>query len=210
MSKTNSSYNMQAAQMGAADVAAGDTGTATGTTGTTLTDSGKSWTSNQWVGHFVASAGVIGVVISNTSTALTVDRWSAPATPGGSVGSTPGNVSYVILPGNAPAFFMALSADSGAVIATDVALPSEITTAGGGLIRKACTVGHAANATSYTEAATFTVNGSDSIPVTIAKMGLFQTVKGATGNSQFQTLVSPTATLSVVGDQLTPTDTISM
>lgn len=207
MTKTNSSYDMIAAALGG-DIM-GDTGTATGTTATTLTDSGKAWTTNAWAGHVVVSAGVYGVIISNTATALTVDRWNTPATPGGAAGSTPGNVAYAILPGNAPAMFMALSANTTAVTGTDTALAGEITTAGGALIRKIATFAHTASATSYTLTAVFTANGTDSLPVTIGKLGIFQTV-AAVGKTLFQTLISPTATLSASGDQLTVTDTIAM
>lgn len=207
MTKTNSSYDMQAAQMGG-DIM-GDSGTATATSATSMTDSGKAWTTNAWAGHVVVSAGVYGVIVSNTATVLTVDRWNAPATPGGAAGSTPGNVAYVILPGNAPAMFMAVSANTTAVTGTDTTLAGEITTAGGGLIRKICTYAHTASATTYTLSVTFTTTGSDSLPVTIGKIGIFQSVANA-GKSLFQTLLSPTATLSASGDQLSVTDTVSM
>ena len=54
----------------------------------------------------------------------------------------------------------------------------------------------------------FTANGSDALPVTIAKRGIFDAASA--GNLVFETLVSPTATLSASGDSLTLTDTISM
>lgn len=208
MSKTNPSYDIQAAQMGGDGV--GDSGTFTGTTGTTGTDSGKSWTTNQWAGHYVASAGVIGVIQSNTATALTIDRWNTPSSPEGAAGTTPGNVAYVILPGNAPAMFVALSANTSGVVGTDTTLAGEITTAGGGLVRKRATFAHTASATSYTLTSVHTANGSDTLPVTIGKAAYFQTVAATTGKSLFQTLVSPTATMSASGDQLTLTDTVSM
>lgn len=210
--KVNGGNDIQAAQMGG-DVV-GAVGTATGTTATTLTDSGASWTVNAFAGHVVVSAGVYGVVISNTSTALTVDRWNNPATPGGSAGTTPGNVAYVIMPGNASAFFVGLSTNTTTVSASDADLSAssgtEITTSGGGLIRKVAVYTHTASATSYVLTTVFTANGSDSLPVTVGKMGVFQTVKGATGKALFLTLVSPTATLSASGDQLTLTETVSL
>lgn len=210
--KVNSGNDTQAAQMGG-DVV-GAVGTATGTSATTLTDSGATWTTNAFAGHVVVSAGVYGVVISNTGTVLTVDRWNNPATPGGTAGTTPGNVAYAILPGNAPSMFVALSTNTTTVGSSDTDLSAssgtEITTSSGGLIRKIAVYAHTASATSYTLTTVFTANGSDSLPVTVGKMGVFQTVKGATGKALFLTLVSPTATLSASGDQLTLTSTVSL
>jgi hypothetical protein len=88
----------------------GYSGTATGTTVTSLTDSGASFTASSGgppalgglVGHVVVSAGVYGTIISNTTTALTVDQWHSPTAPE-TVGSTPGNVAYVVVPGGFPA-----------------------------------------------------------------------------------------------------------
>jgi hypothetical protein len=53
----------------------------------------------------------------------------------------------------------------------------------------------------------FTANGSDSLPVTIGKRGVFDAASA--GNMVFETLVSPTATISASGDQLTLTDTVT-
>jgi hypothetical protein len=64
-----------------------ETGTSTASTRTTLTDSGKSWTVNQWAGFMVFTAGQIRRVTSNTSTALTI-------TPGWD--TNPGAVAYRI------------------------------------------------------------------------------------------------------------------
>jgi hypothetical protein len=116
----------------------------------------------------------------------------------------------VIVPGQAPAAFMALTANSGAAASGDTALTGEITTAGGGLIRKLCSFAHTAGTTTYTEAATFTANGTDSLPVTVAKVGMFPTLTGATGIMVFETLMSATATLTVSGDQVTNTQTVTL
>lgn len=210
MTKVNSGNDMQAAQMGG-DVA-GYTGTSTSTpTGTTLTDSGATWTTNQWAGHMVtAHTGVYGVVVSNTSTVLTIDRWYAPASPGGAAGTTPGATGiYVILPGNAPAWYHAVTADAGAPAAGDTTLASEITTAAGGLKRKLATYAHTGGAASYSLTTVFTANGSDSLPVTLAKMGTFNSVVPATGKMIYESAISPTATLSASGDQLTLTQTVT-
>lgn len=203
--KVNSGNDAQARLMGG-DIA-GDTGTSTGVTATTLTDTGKAWTTNAYAGHMVVSGGVYGVVLSNTGTVLTVDRWYAPATPGGSAGTTPSTGAYVILPGNAPAWYMALTANSTAPSATDTTLAGEITTAGGGLVRKLATYAHTAGTNAYTLTATFTANGSDSLPVTVAKIGVFNSI--ASGLMVFETLLSATATLTASGDPVTVTHSIT-
>jgi hypothetical protein len=204
--KTNSGNDVEARNLGG-DIA-GDTGTSTGATATTLTDSGKSWTTNAWTGHMVSTGGVYGIVVSNTATVLTVDRWYVPATPGGAAASTPSTGAYVILPGGAPVWYMALTANNTAPSATDTTLTGEITTAGGGLVRKLVTYAHTAGASTYTLTGTFTANGSDSLPVTLAKIGTFNSI--VSGQMLHETLLSATATLSASGDPATITQTITM
>jgi hypothetical protein len=117
---------------------------------------------------------------------------------------------YVILGGAAPVQYMALTANSAAAVATDTVLTGEITTASGGLIRQAATYAHTVGTNTYTLTATFTINASDTIPVTIAKIGTFDTLTGATGIMLHETLLSATATLSAIGDALTVTQTVTM
>jgi hypothetical protein len=208
--KVNSGQDKQTAVLANATTA-GTTGTATATTATTLTNSGASWTTNQWAGRTVFAGSAYGVIVSNTATALTIDRWINPASPSGAAASTPSGTSvYVIAFGGAPVGCMGITANSTAPAATDTALAGEITTAGGGLIRQYAALAHTSGASSYTLTGTFTANGSDSLPVTVAKMGTFDTLGGATGIMLHETLVSPTATLSASGDQLTITQTVSM
>lgn len=104
--------------------------------------------------------------------------------------------------------WVGLTANTTTPVVGDTTLTGEIATAGGGLIRKAGTAAHTTSASSYTITTVFTVNGSDSIPVTIGKRGIFDAL--TSGNLIFSTLVTPTATLSAVGDALTLTDTITM
>jgi hypothetical protein len=139
---------------------------------------------------------------------LTIDRWYDPTAPGGAAGSTPAATTvYVILPGGAPAWYMALTANNGAPAAGDTTLTGEITTGGGGLIRKICTYAHTGGAASYSLTAVYTANGSDALPVTIAKIGVFNSL--VSGQMLFETLLSATAVMSAIGDQLTVTDTVS-
>lgn len=189
----------------------GETNTATATSATSLTRSGATWTVNAWAGHIVAAAsGVYGVVISNTATVLTIDQWSNPATPGGAAGSTPsGTTVYVILPGNAPAMFTGLTANTGAAALGDTVLTGEIVTASGGLVRKISTYAHTAGVASYTLTTAYTGNASDAYPVTVHKIGVFQGVQGAS-RMVFETVLSADATLSASGDQLTVTHTVTL
>lgn len=207
MTKVNSGNDMQARQMGGS--AAGATGTSTATSATSLTDSGASWGTTQFVGGWVVCAGVYGVITSHTGTVLTVDRWTAVATPGGAAGATPGaTTAYTILPGGAPAWYMALTANAGAVSASDTSLTAEITTGGGGLVRKVCPYAHTTGAASYTLTPVFTANGSDALPVTVAKIAVLNSLIG--GQMLFETLLGTTATLSASGDSLTVTETVTL
>jgi hypothetical protein len=203
--KTNAGNDAQADQMGGGVL--GATGTATGVASTTMTDSGAAWTTNAYAGKLVTLGATYGVVLSNTGTVLTVDRWYTPGSPGGAAASTPSTGVYVILPGGAPAWYQAITANSTNPASGDTTLSGEITTSGGGLVRKLATYAHTTGAASYTLTGVFTANGSDSLPVTIAKMGTFNSI--ASGRMVFETLVSPTATLSASGDALTLTQTIS-
>jgi hypothetical protein len=54
----------------------------------------------------------------------------------------------------------------------------------------------------------FTANGSDSLPVVIAKMRLGPSLLSA-ADALFLTLLNATATLAAIGDQVTVTDTIT-
>jgi hypothetical protein len=108
----------------------------------------------------------------------------------------------------AVAKWVAITANTTAPAVGDTTLTGEITTAGGGLVRAVGAYAHTTSAASYTITTTFTANGSDSLPVTIGKRAHFDAA--STGNMVFETLVSPTATLSASGDSLTLTDTVSL
>lgn len=105
--------------------------------------------------------------------------------------------------------WMAVTANATAPAAGDTTLTGEITTGGGGLVRAAGTYAHTGGAASYTISNTFTANGSDSLPVTLAKFGIFDAASA--GNMVFETLLTPTtATLSASGDAVTITETVSL
>lgn len=108
----------------------------------------------------------------------------------------------------AVAKWVALTANATAPGAGDTTLTAEIATGGGGLIRQAGVYAHTGGTATYTITTTFTANGSDSLPVTIAKRGLFDA--SSAGNMVYETLLSATATLSASGDSLTLTDTVTI
>lgn len=108
----------------------------------------------------------------------------------------------------AVAKWVALTANSTAPAAGDTALTGEIATASGGLIRAAGTYAHTAAASTYTVSNTFTANANDTLPVTVAKAGTFDAA--STGNMPFETLLSATATLSAIGDNIPLTWTVTV
>lgn len=101
-----------------------------------------------------------------------------------------------------------LTANSTAPSAANTSLPAEITTAGGGLIRKQATFAHTAGTNTSTLTATFTTNGSDVLPVVIAKIGVFKHITTA-ATMGYETMLNATATLNVVGDSVTITETVT-
>lgn len=108
----------------------------------------------------------------------------------------------------AVAKWVAVTANSTAPSAASTTLTGEITTGGGGLVRATGTYAHTTGAASYTITITFTANGSDSLPVTLAKFGIFDAA--SSGNLVFETLLSATATLSASGDSMTLTQTVTL
>lgn len=67
--------------------ATSDAGTSTTITAFNMTDSGKVWDRDQWVGHIVTRGGVTATIIGNTPTIITHGGWS---------GATPANGAYTI------------------------------------------------------------------------------------------------------------------
>ncbi len=80
---------------------ADDSGTASAITSTTLTDSTKSWATDQWQGWEVRVGTVHGVVLSNTATVLTLFQQAVAAatwmTPDGEGAATPSPGAYKII-----------------------------------------------------------------------------------------------------------------
>jgi hypothetical protein len=104
--------------------------------------------------------------------------------------------------------YIALTANATAPSASDTTLTAEIATASGGLIRAQAVFAHTNGTATFTLTKTFTANGSDALPVTIAKIGVFNA--SSSGTLGFETLLSSTATLTTVGDNTTITDTFTV
>lgn len=103
--------------------------------------------------------------------------------------------------------FIALTANSTSPVAGDTTLTGEITTVGGGLLRAQATFAHTAGTNTSTLTKTFTANGSDSLPVTLAKIGVFNA--SSSGTMGYEDLLNATATLNVSGDNVTVTYTLT-
>lgn len=219
---TQNGRDIWAAMLGGNTV--GQTGVGTAATSTTLSVSGL--VASAWIGHRIvvySTSGtlcVYGNILSNTTTTITVDKWYVAATPDGAAATTPSTPwAYIILDGgHGPAWYMGLSTSTTALASpsTNTTLPSEITTASGGLVRKICPYAHTASTNTYTLTPVFTANGSDVLPVTIGSIGVFTgSANGPTVPASdtpamlFNTLLTTTATLSASGDQLTITETVT-
>jgi hypothetical protein len=103
--------------------------------------------------------------------------------------------------------YIALSANTTAVSAASTTLPGEITTASGGLVRAQATYAHTTGTNTSTLTKTFTANGSDSLAVVIAKIGVLNAA--SVGTLAYETMLNATATLTVSGDSVTVTETLT-
>jgi hypothetical protein len=103
--------------------------------------------------------------------------------------------------------YIAVTANATAPSAASTTLTAEISTAGGGLLRAQATYAHTASTNTTTLTKTFTANGSDSLPVTIAKIGVFNA--STVGTLGYETLLSSTATLTASGDNVAITETVT-
>lgn len=103
--------------------------------------------------------------------------------------------------------YMAVSANVTTESSASTTLPGEITTAGGGLLRAQATYAHTAGTNTTTLTRTFTANGSDALPVVLAKIGVLNAA--AVGTLGYEKLLNATATLTVSGDSVTITETVT-
>lgn len=108
----------------------------------------------------------------------------------------------------AAANYIALTANATAPSAGDTTLTAEIATGGGGLIRAQAAYSHTTGQSTFTLSKTFTANGSDSLPVTVAKIGVFNA--SSSGSLCYETLLGTTATISASGDAVTVSDVFTL
>lgn len=187
-------------------------GTATATTATSLTNSGATFpTSGQGLAGClvwaVVSAGtlVYGLISSNTSTALTVDQWTDPTSSTGAAGSTPTSTTkYAISPGQNPAAWLAVTANTFTPATSDTTLAGELTT--NGFARAVGTYAHTAAATTYTLVHLWTATGTETIN-NEAQFGAATTTAG--GVMPFES-AEPSPPTLVSGDTLQNTITITI
>jgi len=191
------------------------TGTATATGATSLTNSGATFPTSGGYGNTASSplagkivvalvsGGAYGVILSNTSTALTIDRWNNPASPGGAAASTPSaTCNYAIFTAAFPSWWMALSTDATSPSASDHTLASELTTNGLGRALGGWT--HTNGTTSATLNNLFTSTGGSN---TINKEAIFNAQNG--GIMTFES-AEPSPPPLISGDTLSQSVQVSM
>jgi hypothetical protein len=106
--------------------------------------------------------------------------------------------------------YIALTASVVAPAVGDTALTGEIATVGGGLIRAQATFAHTVGTNTSTLTKTFTANGTDALPVTVAQIGVFNAAgPPVAGTIVFHTALGSTITLNVSGDSITVTETVT-
>jgi hypothetical protein len=104
--------------------------------------------------------------------------------------------------------YIALTANNTAASAGSTTLTGEISTAGGGLLRALSTYAHTGGTNTTTLTKTFTANGTDALPVTVAKIGVFNAA--TVGTLAYETLLNATATLTTSGDNVAITETVTI
>lgn len=115
-----------------------------------------------------------------------------------STGAQPASFNYMALANSATATTPAVG---------DTTLTGEITTAGGGLLRKQATYAHTAGTNTSTLTATFTGNASDTYPTTASQIGVFNAASA--GTMAYKTALNSPVTFNVSGDNVAVTHTIT-
>jgi hypothetical protein len=104
--------------------------------------------------------------------------------------------------------YLSLTANTTTPVATDTTMTGEITTGGAGLTPAQGAYAHTSSTNNATLTKQFTTNGTDSLPVVIGQVGIRNASAGG-GTLGYKTLLTTTATLSAIGDQLTITETVT-
>lgn len=199
-------WQSKAMGMGPSFAFATATGTSTAVGATSMTNSGAAFpTAGQGLaGQIVVSGARYGVIVSNTATVLTIDQWYDPASTSGAAGSNPATGTYVILPGQNPAVWLAVTQNAAAPAATDTVLNSELTTAD--WARAVGTYAHTAAATTYTLTKLFT----STTTVTINKEAVFGAANPTAGGVMPFTSAEPNPPTLVSGDTLNQIVTVTV
>lgn len=215
---TNIGRDWWSDSFGASPSVGGQGSPATASSATSLTGTGSVWTASNLATPQLGQAGkvvivpitnltttpVMGLIVSNTTNVLTVDKWWTPDLAG--TGTTPASTSaFQILPGRGPgAIFMALTTNASAASAASTALTGEITNNGGA--RTKATYAHTYGAATATHVVVFSITGT---LTAVHRMGLFPTSGAADASPLiFEAVLNQDATLGN-GDTLTVTDTIT-
>jgi hypothetical protein len=178
---------------------------ATASSATSLTATGTPFTTDAYIGQVViaeesTNSPVRATISSNTTSVLTVDAWRNGDD---SAGTTPASTAnYNIIPGNAPARYIALTENASA--ASSTSLTGEITTGGCG--RALGTYAHTLGAATLTLTKSFSVTAS--FPA-IHRAGLFQVSTASSALLSFETVLNADANV-VSGDTLSVTWTITI
>jgi hypothetical protein len=148
---------------------------------------------------------VYGVIVSNTSTVLTVDQWYSGTSTTGAAGTTPNATGqYIILPGQNPASWMAVTANVFSPATSDTTLAGELTS--NGFARAVGTYAHTAATSTYTLIHLGTATGTETIN-NEAQFGAATTTAG--GVMPFES-AEPSPPTLVSGDTLQNTITITI
>jgi hypothetical protein len=187
-------------------------GAATGSSSTSLTNSGAAFpTAGQalagqvvvaWVSTTVL---VFGTIVSNTATVLTVDQWTSGTSTTGAAGSTPTTTApYIILGGQNPASWMAVTANTFSPATSDTTLAGELTS--NGFTRAVGTYAHTAAASTYTLVHLWTATGTE----TINNEALFGACNTTAGGVMPFESAEPSPPTLVSGDTLQNTITLTL
>jgi hypothetical protein len=168
----------------------------------------------RWVAVGPNSAGagttVMGIILSNTATVLTVERWVTAAAPFTTATTPNGTGTYQILPGACPAWYMGLSTTVQSGTATDTVLAGELTT--GGMTRiQYTTLTHTLASASYSLANTFTASATNTInsEAIFTAQGTAGVGAAATSGVMVFENAEPNAPTLVSGDTLAQTVSVS-
>ena len=156
---------------------------------------------------------VYGVIMSNTGSAIVVDQWYDATSSSGATGTTPtgGTFYLMILPGQNPAAWMAVTSNSGPPTTADTFLASELAAATG-FSRAVGTYSHSAAAATYSLVHLWTAGATETINME-AQFGAANapntTPGAALGVMPFES-AEPNPPTLVSGDTLQNTVTITI